>query len=311
MYFTDPDSPTASSYRDGPDQALADAVDQARLSIDLAVMDLNLWNLRDALIAAHNRGVAVRLVVDSDYLDEDEIQEIKAAGIPVLGDRREGLMHNKFTVIDRLDVWTGSLNYTISDAYRNNNNMLRIHSARLAESYTTEFEEMFVDDHFSPGSPANTPHCEVVVEDTRVEVYFSPDDGVAERLVELVQGAQDSVYFLAYSFTLDELAEALVERSQAGVRVAGVMEARQVASNTGSDYERFLAAGLDVRLDGNPNNMHHKVLIIDEQVVVTGSYNLSLNAETRNDENSLVIFDPEVADLYLEEFRRVFAAGQD
>ena len=91
----------------------------------------------------------------------------------------------------------------------------------------------------------------------------------------------------------------------------GVMEARQVASNTGSDYERFLAAGLDVRLDGNPNNMHHKVLIIDEQVVVTGSYNFSLNAETRNDENSLVIFDPEVADLYLEEFRRVFAAGQD
>ena len=311
VYFTDPDSPTASSYRGGPDQALADAVDQARLSVDLAVMDLNLWNLRDALIAAHNRGVAVRLVVDSDYLDEDEIQEIKAAGIPVLGDRREGLMHNKFTVIDRLDVWTGSLNCTISDAYRNNNNMLRIRSAPLAESYTAEFEEMFVDDRFGPGSPANTPHREVAVEDAHVEVYFSPDDGVAERLVELVQGAQDSVYFLAYSFTLDELAEALVERSQAGVRVAGVMEARQVASNTGSDYERFLAAGLDVRLDGNPNNMHHKVLIIDEQVVVTGSYNFSLNAETRNDENSLVIFDPEVADLYLEEFRRVFAAGQD
>jgi len=310
VYFTDPDSPTAGSYRGGPDQALADAIDQARLSVDLAVMDLNLWNLRDALIAAHKRGVAVRLVVDSDYLEEDETQEIKAADIPVLGDRREGLMHNKFTVIDRLDVWTGSLNYTVSDAYRNNNNLLRVRSARLAESYTAEFEEMFVDDRFDPGSPANTPHREVQVDDTRVEVYFSPDDGAAERLVELVQGAQDSVYFLAYSFTLDELAEALVESSQEGVRVAGVMEARQVESNTGSDYDRFLAAGLDVRLDGNPNNMHHKVLIIDEQVVVTGSYNFSLSAETRNDENSLVIFDPEVADLYLEEFRRVYAAAE-
>jgi phosphatidylserine/phosphatidylglycerophosphate/cardiolipin synthase-like enzyme len=48
------------------------------------VLDLNLWSLRDALITAHRRGVAVRLVVDSDYLDEDEVQEIKAAGIPVL-----------------------------------------------------------------------------------------------------------------------------------------------------------------------------------------------------------------------------------
>jgi phosphatidylserine/phosphatidylglycerophosphate/cardiolipin synthase-like enzyme len=311
VFFTDPDSPNASSYRGGPDQSLADAIDQARLSVDIAVFDLNLWSLRDALIAAHRRGIAVRLVVDSDYLDEDEIQEVKAAGIPVLGDRRESLMHNKFTVIDRQEAWTGSMNYTITDSYRNNNNLLRIRSAPLAESYTAEFDEMFVEDSFGAGSPANTLHPKVQVDDARLEIYFSPDDGTADRLVELVQGAQDSIYFLAYSFTLDELAEALVERGQAGVRVAGVMEASQVESNTGSDYERFVAAGLDVRLDGNPRNMHHKVLIIDEQVVVTGSYNFSLSAETRNDENTLVIFDPEVTDMYLEEFRQVYAAAAE
>jgi phosphatidylserine/phosphatidylglycerophosphate/cardiolipin synthase-like enzyme len=305
VFFTDPESPGASSYRGGPDQDLADAIDQARLSVDMAVLDLNLWSLRDALIAAHRRGAAVRLVVDSDYLDEDEVQEIKAAGIPVLGDRRESLMHNKFTVIDRQEVWTGSLNYTISDGYRNNNNLLRLRSVPLAESYTREFDEMFVEDAFGAGSPANTPNPLVQVDGARVEIYFSPDDGAAERLVELVQGAQDSVYFLAYSFTLDELADALIERGQAGVRIAGVMEASQVESNTGSDFDRFAAAGLDVRLDGNPRNMHHKVLIIDETIVVTGSYNFSRSAETRNDENTLVIFDPEIADFYLEEFKRM------
>jgi phosphatidylserine/phosphatidylglycerophosphate/cardiolipin synthase-like enzyme len=223
----------------------------------------------------------------------------------VLGDRRESLMHNKFTVIDRQEVWTGSLNYTISDGYRNNNNLLRLRSVRLAESYTREFDEMFVEDAFGAGSPANTPNPLVQVDGARVEIYFSPDDGAAERLVELVQGAQDSVYFLAYSFTLDELADALIERGQAGVRIAGVMEASQVESNTGSDYQRFLDTGLDVRLDGNPRNMHHKVLIIDETIVVTGSYNFSRSAETRNDENTLVIFDPEIADFYLEEFKRM------
>lgn len=110
VYFTDPDSPTAETYHGGPDQALVEAIEAARLSIDVAVLDLNLWSLRDALIDAQERGVSVRLVVDSDYLDEDEIQEIKDAGIPVLGDRREGLMHDKFTVIDRTEVWTGSMN---------------------------------------------------------------------------------------------------------------------------------------------------------------------------------------------------------
>ena len=95
--------------------------------------------------------------------------------------------------------------------------------------------------------------------------------------------------FLAYSFTSDDLTAALLERYQTGVDVAGVMEARQVESNTGSDYERLRAAGIDVRLDGNPDNMHHKVLIIDGQTVVTGSFNFSRSAEERNDENSLVM----------------------
>ncbi len=310
VYFTQPGNPAMRGYRGGPDQHLAEAIQAARLSVDVAVLDLDLWSLRDALIAAHRRGVAVRLVVDSDYLDGKEIQEIREAGIPVLGDRREGLMHNKFAVIDRSEVWTGSMNYTVSEAYRNNNNLVRLRSPRLAEDYTAEFDEMFVEDLFGPGSPANTPHPVFSVEGVRVEVYFSPDDGVTQQMVELVSSAAESVYFLAYSFTSDDLAEALLERHQAGVEVAGVMETRQVESNTGSDYERFRAEGIDVRLDGNPDNMHHKVLIIDGQIVVTGSFNFSRSAEERNDENTLVLHDPQLAVLYLGEFEKVFSEAQ-
>ncbi len=311
VYFTQPGNAAMQGYRGGPDQHLAEAIQAARLSVDVAVLDLDLWSLRDALIAAHRRGVAIRLVVDSDYLDGKEIQEIREAGIPVLGDRREGLMHNKFAVIDRSEVWTGSMNYTVSEAYRNNNNLIRLRSPRLAEDYTAEFEEMFVDDLFGPGSPANTPYPALSVDETQVEVYFSPDDGVTRQMVELVSSAAESVYFLAYSFTSDDLAEALLERHQAGVEVAGVMETRQVESNTGSDYERFRAEGIDVRLDGNPDNMHHKVLIIDGQIVVTGSFNFSRSAEERNDENTLVVYDPQLAALYLGEFEKVFSEAQN
>lgn len=298
-------------YRGGPDRDLAQAIEEARMSVDVAVLDLDLWSVRDALIAAHRRGVTVRMVVESEYLAGKEIQQIQDSGIPVLGDRREGLMHDKFVVIDRAEVWTGSMNYTISEAYRNNNNLIRLRSPLLAEDFTTEFEEMFVDDLFGPGSPANTPHPTFSVDATQVEVYFSPDDGVTQRLVDLVSSAEESVYFLAYSFTSDDLTAALLERHRAGVDVAGVMEARQVESNTGTDYELLREAGIDVRLDGNPDNMHHKVLIIDGKKVVTGSFNFSRSAEERNDENSVILHDPQIADLYLAEFERVFREAQD
>jgi phosphatidylserine/phosphatidylglycerophosphate/cardiolipin synthase-like enzyme len=158
VYFTDPDSPTAGSYRGGPDDALAQAIRRARLSVDIAITHLNLWSIRithlnlwsirDALIAAHDSGVNVRVVVESDNLDEVEIQELKSAGIEVLDDRRESYMHHKFVVIDKSDVCTGSMNFTINGAYYNDNNLICIRSSPLAENYTTEFEEMFITDMF-------------------------------------------------------------------------------------------------------------------------------------------------------------------
>jgi phosphatidylserine/phosphatidylglycerophosphate/cardiolipin synthase-like enzyme len=306
LYFTDPGSPEANSLRGGPDEALRAAIDGARISLDLAVYEIDLYRIRDALINAQRRGVSVRVVTDSDYLDEDAVQGILEAGIPVLGDRREGFMHNKFAVVDRQEVWTGSMNFTVNDAYRNNNNLVRIRSLELAEDYTVEFDEMFEEDLFGPSASSDTPHPTITVEGTQIEVYFSPDDGTARRLVELLEGAQESIYFLAYSFTSDDIAKAIMERAKAGVTAAGVMETSQYESNQGSEYDRFKKAGLDVRLDGNPRNMHHKVLIIDGQSVVTGSYNFSRNAEEINDENTLIIHNEEIAGGYLAEFEMIF-----
>lgn len=305
IYFTDPRSPT-SNFQGGPDEALADAVDRARLSVDVAVYDFNIWGLRNALSSAHRRGVTVRMVTESDNLDSDEIQDLKDAGIPVLGDRRQGLMHNKFVVIDRLEVWTGSMNFTINGSYRNDNNLIRIRSPKLAASYTTEFEEMFVDDQFGPSSPADTPYETVLIEGTLIQVYFSPEDKTARHLLELIDSAQESIYFMAYSFTADDIATAMLERARDGVTVSGLFEQSQYHSNVGTEYDRLLSAGLDVRLDSNPRNMHHKVIIIDGQIVVTGSYNFSASAATRNDENTLIIHNPEIASRYLAEFERVF-----
>jgi phosphatidylserine/phosphatidylglycerophosphate/cardiolipin synthase-like enzyme len=306
VFFSVPDDPSAGSYRGGPDEALAQAIREAQFSVDAAIYDLNLWSIRDAMLAAQRAGVQVRLVTESDNLDETEIQDLLDAGIEVLGDRRESLMHNKFVVIDGLDVWTGSMNLTVNGAYRNDNNLIHIRSTQLAENYTTEFEEMFVQDMFGDDVIARTPNPSLTINGTPIETYFSPDDGTAAQIIAAIQNAEENIYFLAFSFTSDPIAEALLERAAAGVEVAGVFEESQYQSNTGGEFDRLAAAGLDVRLDGNVQNMHHKVFIIDGETVITGSYNFSRSAEERNDENTLIIHSPTVAAQFQAEFERVF-----
>jgi phosphatidylserine/phosphatidylglycerophosphate/cardiolipin synthase-like enzyme len=285
---------------------LAAAIENAQSSLDVAIYDFDLENISQALVAASQKGVRVRLVAESDNLDEAGIQAVKDAGIPVLGDRHEGLMHHKFLVIDQDEIWTGSMNYSDNDAHKNNNNLIRIRSKELAEDYTIEFEEMFLEDRFGSDKGSNTPHPLVSIEGTAIEVFFSPTDHAGPRLQELLTEAKESIYFLAFSFTSDNLGKAIAQRAKAGVKVAGVMEASQVESNTGTEWQRFQSAGLDVRQDGNPKNMHDKVIIIDGKIVVTGSYNFSANAERSNDENLLVIHDADLAKLYLAEFQKVY-----
>lgn len=305
VFFTQPGGAMEESLRGGPDSYLAEAIQAAVLGVDIAMDDLDLWSVRNALIAAQQRGVAVRAVIESDNLGEPEVQDLIEAGIPVVDDRRPGMMHNKFVIIDRLEVFTGSMNLTLNGTYRSDNNLIHIRSADIAEDYLTEFEEMFEQYKFGPGSPSNAPHPVITLDDSRLEVYFSPDDGTQNHLLDLIVEADQSIYFLAYAFTSEELADALIERYQEGIKVSGVVDENQ-AANADSQFETLLASGISVRLDGNPHSMHHKVLLIDGKIVVTGSYNFSNNAELRNDENTLIIYNSDIASLYQAEYDRIF-----
>ncbi|HSB88521.1 MAG TPA: phospholipase D-like domain-containing protein [Anaerolineales bacterium] len=304
--FTTPGAAEALALRGGPDAAVAQSIDAAERSVDMAMYELNLWSIRDALLRADERGVGVRLVMERDNMGAPEVEALTAAGIPVVGDTDEGLMHDKFVVIDGAVVWTGSMNLTVSDAYYNDNNLIRLDDPDLASAYTAEFDEMFTDGRFGPLSPRGSG---VHTADGRVEVAFSPDDGVAARLLALLPTATTSLEVMAFSFTSDDLADALLERAAAGVRVRVVLDEDQ-ARNLGSVYGRLRDAGLDVRLDGSPDKMHNKVMILDGETVVTGSYNFSRSAEVFNDENLVILYDPEIAGAFEDEFERIFEAGK-
>jgi phosphatidylserine/phosphatidylglycerophosphate/cardiolipin synthase-like enzyme len=304
LYFTNPDpnNPTGGI----PDK-IAESFNAAQRTLDLAIYELDLPVLSEALIAASRRGVRVRVVTDSDSLSEEPIQDLMAAGIPVVDDQRDPIMHDKFVVIDSSIVWTGSMNFTTNDAYRNNNNFIQITSTRLAQNYTTEFEEMFTRREFGPTSTANTPNPTITINNTLLENYFSSEDGVAALVLDVLQSAQSSIYFMAFSFTRTDFANALIEKAQAGLPVQGVFETRQIAAGGDAAWNALTTAGVDVRQDGNPYLLHSKVFIIDQQIVITGSYNFSRNAEENNDENILIIHNPEIAAAYFAEWQKVWA----
>jgi len=311
VVYTDPYAANAQSRTGGPDEDLVAAVEGAQTSVDIAIYNLSLPNMQDALLRAAQRGVIVRLVMESESLDGRVPQYLMAHGIDIVGDRREGLMHNKFMVIDRREVWTGSMNYTATGAYQDHNHILRIVSEQLAHNYTLEFEEMFIADRFGPDGEANTPYPLVDVNGSMVEVYFSPDDGVARHIVDVISSARQSIIFMAYSFTSDPISEAVLESAGQGVSVRGVFEEEQTLSNEGTEWDRLKDAGLDVRRDGNPGQMHHKVFVIDGETVVLGSYNFSANAEKRNDENLLIIHNADLAQQFMQEFEGIYARGSD
>ena len=310
VLFSDPFSPLAAQRAGGPDEPLAEAIRNAQASVDIAIYNLSLPSIIEALSEAHTRGVAVRMVTDSTAMNESARLAIEDAGIPVVGDQRSGLMHNKFIIIDGQEVWTGSLNLTPTAAYNDNNNLIRLISPELAASYAHEFEEMFTRGEFGPTSTADTPYRQVDVGGTLVEVYFSPEDNPIDRILPLVAGAQGSIHFMAYSFTSDELGDIMLERFRRGVEVRGVMDAQQVGSNIGTEYPRLADAGVPVRIDGISGLMHHKVIIIDSEIIVTGSYNFSASAENTNDENVLILFSSDLGAQFEAEFERVFSQGQ-
>jgi phosphatidylserine/phosphatidylglycerophosphate/cardiolipin synthase-like enzyme len=269
-----------------------------------------LNSVRYALIRAHERGATVRVVMESSNMDRSDPQRLIEAGIPVVGDNRDGLMHDKFIIIDKSEVWLGSMNFTDGGAYEDNNNLIRIRSTKMVENYLKEFEEMFLEDKFGEDVVPETPNPSITVDGTRIDTFFSPDDGILAALVPVLESAQRSIYFLAYSFTSNQLGDILRQKAEAGLTISGVVDDEQVRSNQGTEFDPFRQAGLDVRLDGVDGLMHHKVFIVDNWIVALGSYNFSANAEERNDENLMIIYDPGIAEQFLLEFRRVYDQAQ-
>jgi phosphatidylserine/phosphatidylglycerophosphate/cardiolipin synthase-like enzyme len=294
-------SQTSGNYHKGGgiDKFLTDDIDHAQKELLVAVYAMTNDRIRDALIRAHERGVKVEVITDSANYFSDDFKILREKGIPVYSDTDENaLMHDKFTVIDRSIVWSGSCNYTYYAFYRNNENLVKIESRRVAEVYREEFEELKKERYIEQACICGA-----------LEVYFSPEDDFEQRLLSLIEHAHKHIDFLAFAFTSEPLAEALIAKYQEGVEIRGVIDEKQNSYQKSSKYGLLRESHIPVYLDAGKFTLHDKVMIIDD-TVVTGSYNFTRKANDTNNENALVIKEKAFADLYEKEFMHIYTLAR-
>lgn len=281
--------------RDGCEEKLVEFLSDASDYIHCALYDVDLPKLTSLLVEKSD-SIDIKVIIDED--NEEEFSEDF-----VIVDSGTGLMHNKFCVVDGVKVFTGSFNPTVNGAEKNNNNMILVWSKVLAKNYEKAFESLWNSER------AEVLNSKIDLSGVRMENYFCPRDNCGDEVKEELSKAEESIYFMTFSFTHEGIANVLLIKNSEGVLVKGVFENR----GSGSEYSKFSVLdyqGAEVRKDGNPATMHHKVFIIDEKTVITGSFNPSKNADTANDENILIIEDEELASRFLEEFDLVWGEAQ-
>lgn len=286
--------------RDGCEDLMIDFLSDAEEYTHCALYDFNLVNT-STFLEDKSQAVEVKIVVDEDNAKKTEKL---AEGVGVVVDKGYGLMHNKFCVVDGAKVMTGSMNPTKRDTTTNNNNLLFVESDTVAGVYDAEFWELW---NKGKNEPVGVPS--VLLGDVALSVYFCPDDRCADKVIKELRKAQHSIYFMTFSFTHAGIANLLLLKKEEGVEIKGVFEKTQL-----NDYTMFPVLefqGADVLIDGNKYNMHHKVFIVDNETVITGSFNPTKGGDERNDENMLVIKDKEIAGKFLEEFEMVYRAAQN
>ncbi|PKP54131.1 MAG: hypothetical protein CVT92_00965 [Bacteroidetes bacterium HGW-Bacteroidetes-1] len=319
------------------DDTLINYIDRAKYTIDFTIYNFNnsgISNISDALKNATNRGVRVR-VIGCGTTANLGINELIGSNVHVLiapgSSERNGIMHNKFIVFDAQSndpndplVWTGSTNFTDGQINLDANNVIIVQDQSLARAYQIEFEEMWGSYNDEPNSANakfgftkknNTPH-EFMINGKRVECYFSPSDGVNNRIVEVINTSDNDLSIATMLMTRIEMANAIAERKSEGVAVNVITNAE--SGNTAA-VNTVLTEALSTHFTfDNVSNglMHHKFMIVDQgdassdPMVFTGSHNWSAAANNDNDENTLIFHDDTLANIYYQHFVKRFVDNQ-
>lgn len=337
-YFTQPVNNSVSKgenaiyLNDRMGDTIVAYINRAKYTLDIAVYNYTSTfpAIAVAANAAHTRGVKVRWIYDSSSSN---------TGIPLLNGAINRLaspedagpysiMHNKFMIIDANSpnpndpiVWTGSSNWNSQQFNTDYNNAVVIQDQAMAKAFRAHFNMMWGDTGIAPNKPmskfgqykTDLGSHNFTVDGKHIEVYFSPADGVNDKILNAMSTANTDMYFGMSTFTYSDDANMLVIKNNSGVYVAGISD----QSNTSYAPHSILSSGLGsskYKVYSGSGLYHNKFLIVDpsntcsDPLVVTGSHNWTVSADTKNDENTIIIHDATAANIFYQSFYANFTS---
>jgi phosphatidylserine/phosphatidylglycerophosphate/cardiolipin synthase-like enzyme len=135
-------------------------------------------------------------------------------------------------------------------------------------------------------------------------VYFNPQGDCTQQVIYWIGQAKTSIHILAYMLTLNSIGDALVEAYNRGIEIKVVFEESRITPI--SQYQKLNNTGISVRIDNNPKAMNDRVMIVDGSIILTGSFTWNLDGQDFNDENLIILRSSSVANLYEQEFQRIW-----
>ena len=321
---------------------LAAYLNRAKYSLDICMYDFektfsyNIATLDTifapkvaaAIDSAYMRGVKVRFIYDSGNANTG--LTLLDTGIHTMGSPQGPnytIMHNKFVIIDAASadpsdpiVWTGCLNWYYEQWNWDYNNVIIFQDSALASAYTAEFNMMWGDTginknwatskygQFKTDLGMHTFH----IDGNLVELYFSPSDGTDSHIQSTIESANKDLYFGEYTFTETTDANDIIAKFNSGLNVYGIDDSYSNSYYPTTHFIPALGTHFKEYTESADTLYHNKMLIVDpsdtcsDPMVLTGSHNWSSSANTKNDENTVVVHNDTVANLYLQYFRASF-----
>ena len=301
--------------------ALCDEINKAQNSIDLAVYGMNIVPaVYEALYNARNRGVVIRMVYDKSSSDKDYYTETeqflklthqyKSDFIADKPGYTNKLMHNKFVIFDNETVFTGSMNLSYSGlSGYNSDAVVIINSKDIAKLYTAEFEQMLSGKFHELKTKPDLPY-NFNLNGSKISVYFSPYDKTSEKIIPIIDGAKSYIYVPAYLITHEKIASALIRAKNRNVDVKIIIDANSTTTRN-TKYLVLRENKIPVKTENYAGKLHSKSMIIDDKYIILGSMNFSNSGENKNDENTLVIENSELAKSYRKFFTYLWAKIPD
>lgn len=320
----------AFSDRADVENLIASAIYGCSRSVDVAVYGFTLPRVAAAILDAHKRGLKVRVISNETHAlgsrVSEELKALMAGGVEVRtlrGAGSYGIMHNKLGIYDGKMVSAGSFNWALTADNANHENMVFIRDEGAVDGYARYFDWMW---RFTrapedgPGPSYSQSHFGPPPEDRARPVYFngamlpgysfSPAGRTEEDIITAARFARKSVKAAVFSFYSTAIGEALVEARKRGVDVEVVTDRVQASQSYMTSY--LAENGVKFRWSRGQDGrgvMHHKFAVFDGKLLMTGSFNWSVNAQSNNFENMYYTTAPGYVSAFSAHFDEVFGAA--